>query len=314
MPSFQLPGLLPALSLTAALLLPFASCMCYVSNGSAVLNWGPDSVYQPCSDDSSNPLSTICCAINRPNPSGGNITNGFTQDTCLPSGLCENISTDKNGNIVYAYWRDYCTVSDYTSSKCLDVCTGYGQASSDGTAELTPCGTGNNVTKWCCGHGNTACCSEDSVLNIPISLGVSSASSSVSSSVTTSITSSTTPPTSTSTAEFPFNTTPPPLPSTSTGLTTASKAGIGVGAAAGAIFFIGLSIWVGLFLRRKKKTEAYELQSQQASYGEAPKDAQVSTTPLPELGGREVGELAGEEVMGEGRQKGRRSGELVELG
>ena len=126
MPPLRLPGLLPALSLTLASLFPIASCMCYVSNGSAVLNWGSNSVYQPCSKDSSNPLSTICCAINRDNPSGGNIANGFTQDICLPSGLCQNILVDANGDTVYAYWRDYCTVNDYTSSKCLDVCTGKG--------------------------------------------------------------------------------------------------------------------------------------------------------------------------------------------
>jgi len=126
MPPLRLPGLLPALSLTLASLFPIASCMCYVSNGSAVLNWGSNSIYQPCSRDSSNPLSTICCAINRSNPPGGNIANGFTQDICLPSGLCQNILVDANGDTVYAYWRDYCTVNDYTSSKCLDVCTGNG--------------------------------------------------------------------------------------------------------------------------------------------------------------------------------------------
>ena len=126
MPPLRLPGLLPTLSLTLASLFPITLCMCYVSNGSAVLNWGPNSVYQPCSNDSSNPLSTICCAINRSNPSGGNVANGFTQDICLPSGLCKNILVDANGDTVYAYWRDYCTVIDYTSSKCLDVCTGNG--------------------------------------------------------------------------------------------------------------------------------------------------------------------------------------------
>ena len=37
------------------------------------------------------------------------------------------------------------------------------EASADGTAEVTPCGTNDTVTKWCCGHNNTACCFEDSV-------------------------------------------------------------------------------------------------------------------------------------------------------
>ena len=126
MPSLRLPGLLFSLSLTFASLFSIASCMCYVPNGSAVLNWGPNSAFQPCSHDPSDPLSTICCALNRANPSGGSIFYGPTQDICLPSGLCQNILIDANGDTVYEYWRDYCTVDDYTSSKCLDVCTGNG--------------------------------------------------------------------------------------------------------------------------------------------------------------------------------------------
>lgn len=102
------------------------SCMCYAANGSAVWNWGPESIYQPCSNDSSNPLSTICCATNRANPPGGSISDGFTADICLPSGLCQNILTDEDGTVLYAYWRDYCTISQWTKDKCLKVCTGDG--------------------------------------------------------------------------------------------------------------------------------------------------------------------------------------------
>lgn len=290
MPPLRLPGLFPALSLTLASLFPIVSCMCYSSNGSAVLNWGPDSVYQPCSNDSSNPLSTICCAINRSNPSGGNIANGFTQDICLPSGLCQNILVDANGDTVYAYWRDFCTVNDYKSSKCLDVCTGNGQeASAGGTAELTPCGINDTVTKWCCGHNNTACCFEDSAQNIPVFLGISSTTSTpTSASITT--------------------TSPPPTASSSTssnsGLTTGDKAGIGVGVASGVLFFIGLGLSIACFRpRRKEKPAAYELHTPQGAYSDAPKYAQFSPAPLSELGGGEVSELAAEGTEG-GRGEG----------
>lgn len=101
-------------------------CMCYAQNGSAVFNWGPRSIYQPCSNDTSNPLSTICCATNRSNPPGGSIDDGFTADICLPSGLCQNILTDSDGSTVYSYWRDYCTDSEWREGKCLSVCTGDG--------------------------------------------------------------------------------------------------------------------------------------------------------------------------------------------
>lgn len=293
MPPLRLPGLLPALSLTLASLFPIASCMCYVSNGSAVLNWGSNSAYQPCSRDSSNPLSTICCAINRSNPPGGNIANGFTQDICLPSGLCQNILVDANGDTVYTYWRDYCTVNDYTSSKCLDVCTGNGEASADGTAEVTPCGTNDTVTKWCCDHNNTACCFEDSAQNIPVSLGVSSTSSS---STTTSASATTT------TIPTPSSTTSSNSNNNNTGLTTGDKAGIGVGVAGGAVLFVGLGLSIAWFQRRRKeKPAANELHMPQGAYSDAPKYAQFGPTPLSEMGGVEVSEMAAEEGAEERR-------------
>lgn len=302
MPPLHLPGLLPALSLTFASLFPIASCMCYVSNGSAVLNWGSDSVYQPCSRDSSNPLSTICCAINRSNPPGGNIANGFTQDICLPSGLCQNILVNADGDTVYAYWRDYCTVNDYTSSKCLDVCTGNGEASPGGTAEVTPCGANNTVTKWCCGQNNTACCFEDSAQNIPVSLGVSSTSSSSASSSSTSSSSTSSSSTTTSasatttTISTPSSTTSSNSNNNNTGLTTGDKAGIGVGIAGGAVLFVGLGLSIAWFRRRRKeKPAAYELRTPQGAYSDAPKYAQFSPAPLSEMGGREPSEMAAEE-------------------
>ncbi|OCK85272.1 hypothetical protein K432DRAFT_287065 [Lepidopterella palustris CBS 459.81] len=82
-----------------------------------------DSIYQPCSNDHSNLLSTVCCATNQPNSPGKNIANGFTQDICLLSSLCKNILTDANGEILYAYGKGYCTTNDYKSTKCPDVCT-----------------------------------------------------------------------------------------------------------------------------------------------------------------------------------------------
>jgi hypothetical protein len=167
------------------------------------------------------------------------------------------------------------------------------EASADGTAEVTPCGTNDTVTKWCCGHNNTACCFEDSAQNIPVSLGVSSTSSS---SATTSASATTT------TIPTPSSTTSSNSNSNNTGLTTGDKAGIGVGVAGGAILFVGLGLSIAWFQRRRKeKPAAYELHTPQGSYSDAPKYAQFSPAPLSGMGRGEPSEMAAEEGAEERR-------------
>lgn len=160
------------------------------------------------------------------------------------------------------------------------------EASAGGTAEVTPCGINNTVTKWCCGHNNTACCFEDSAQNIPVFLGISSTTSTPTSA---SITTTTPSPTASST-------------SNNSGLTTGDKAGIGVGVAGGAILFVGLGLSIAWFQRRRKeKPAAYELHTLQGAYSDAPKYAQFSPAPLSGMGGGEPSEMAAEEGAEERR-------------
>ncbi|KAF2471166.1 uncharacterized protein BDR25DRAFT_367896 [Lindgomyces ingoldianus] len=300
-------------------LFAYVSCMCYISNGSAVFNWDANSVYQPCSNDSSNVLSTICCATNRNNPSGGNIANGFTADICLPSGLCQNILTDSGGNKIYAYWRDYCTESDYKSSKCLDACTGDGQHSADGTAPLTPCGDTITATKWCCGVNNTACCSSNNPSDfeqVPISLGQPASSSTPTTASSASVTGSHTsdnPSSISPSVTQPATSTPSSSSSTSSssGLSTGAKAGVGVGAAIGGLVLLAVGVFLGLYARRRKRShaaKAYELP--QTGYADVPEGHRglpahaahhaggyYDQPPAPsEVGGGEINEM-GTEVI-----------------
>lgn len=60
---------------------------CYFANGTALPKTPDYLEYQAC------PGSSICCGINRTNPSNGDPANGFTRDECLPNGLCQNRET-----------------------------------------------------------------------------------------------------------------------------------------------------------------------------------------------------------------------------
>jgi hypothetical protein len=77
--------------------------------------------HQPCSNDTTSPLSTICCALNRTNISGGDKLNGRTNDECLPNGICRNRVLD-HGTMQISYWRETCTSKDWKTGLCLDVC------------------------------------------------------------------------------------------------------------------------------------------------------------------------------------------------
>jgi hypothetical protein len=77
--------------------------------------------HQPCSNDTTSPLNTICCALNRTNISGGDKLNGRTNDECLPNGICRNRVLD-HGTMQISYWRETCTSKDWKTGLCLDVC------------------------------------------------------------------------------------------------------------------------------------------------------------------------------------------------
>ena len=57
---------------------------CRFKNGTALPSEGFYDWYQPC------PGSSVCCALNRDDAPGGNVSLGLTRDECLPNGLCQN--------------------------------------------------------------------------------------------------------------------------------------------------------------------------------------------------------------------------------
>jgi hypothetical protein len=68
--------------------------------------------YQPCSEDPSNPLSTICCATNRKDGA----------DICAPNGLCQ-VGTKKGSPPAAPAWtKPSCTNQDWSEDGCLHVC------------------------------------------------------------------------------------------------------------------------------------------------------------------------------------------------
>jgi hypothetical protein len=62
---------------------------CRFKNGTALPSEGFYNCYQPC------PGSSVCCALNRDNTPGGNVSLGLTRDECLPNGLCQNRATGR---------------------------------------------------------------------------------------------------------------------------------------------------------------------------------------------------------------------------
>jgi hypothetical protein len=77
--------------------LPSVFAQCYYYNGTINTRSG----YRTCSASASSPLSKICCAV---------------WDRCLDNGLCLN--TNEGG-----YWRETCTLPNWNSGGCLDICT-----------------------------------------------------------------------------------------------------------------------------------------------------------------------------------------------
>jgi len=101
-------------------LFTFASATCYWPTGNET--YARDLYeHQPCSNDTTSAVHTICCALNRTNVAGGDILNGRTNDECLPNGICRNRVLN-HGTMQISYWRETCTSKDWKTGKCLDVC------------------------------------------------------------------------------------------------------------------------------------------------------------------------------------------------
>ena len=92
---------------------------CFQSNG----DLEPDFDYQPCNQIPGQP--SMCCATNRtvlageiPNGSGNNLT----VDLCVQNGLCRNDIVVNGGQVKTRYWREDCSVNEWNTDQCLNVC------------------------------------------------------------------------------------------------------------------------------------------------------------------------------------------------
>ncbi|KAF2864942.1 hypothetical protein BDV95DRAFT_613096 [Massariosphaeria phaeospora] len=283
--------LLPTVILLSSLL---ASCRadCYWRNGTK----NPSSSYKPCSRDSSDPLSKICCA---------------DWDSCLPNGICKGVSNEESKDV---YWRESCTESDWGAGGCQELCSN--ESSQIGTdIVVTPCDGSGSSTTWCCGDGADCCSPGSSNPRYTIAAIFGNAVPTPSASSSSSAPSASTQ-TRASTTESPSSTTStaPPPASANSGLSTGAKAGIGVGAALGAIALIGLGIFVAKALHWKKKSstsavpataEPYQAQPLMVDhYGQGPpgwvsppgyygKPAMAAPVPVYEAQGTSPTELSG---------------------
>jgi hypothetical protein len=66
--------------------------------------------YRPCSNDTSEPLSRVCCKI------------GEGEDTCLPNGICQAVAPVPN-EAYGIYFRETCTLRDWEAGGCQDLCS-----------------------------------------------------------------------------------------------------------------------------------------------------------------------------------------------
>ncbi|KAF1846142.1 uncharacterized protein K460DRAFT_417283 [Cucurbitaria berberidis CBS 394.84] len=215
----------PVTILLAFVIFQEVKAACYFRNGTATT-----ADFSPCSNDTSNALSTVCCA---------------TWDTCLPNGLCQ--SYDK------VIWRESCTKKNWDEGGCQEMCSNEREAQRNSNVKVTSCDGKGNVTSttWCCGSSD-ACCTAGSGISVytlasrfgdPIPTPVPSSSTSVASS---SAAVSTSPPAASSSAP----TTP------NGGLTKGAKAGIGAGVALGVIALIALGIFIYKAMQWRKQAQA----------------------------------------------------------
>jgi len=240
---------------------------CFWPNGDSQ----DDTRYRPCSNDTSKPLSHICCA---------------EWHECLPNGLCLSDSG--------AYRRVSCTLSNWEGGGCQDLCTGAIEQRKD-DVQVTPCDNTSTSVWWCCGSSN-ACCSDTSLAKYQVDnvfLG-SISTSSLPSAASSSLQSSTNSPLAISSSSSPS---PSPTASASNNdndaLSTGAKAGIGVGAAIGVIALVTLGVFIGRRTHKKKKEDTRV----ETGYREPDKEA------LPPVYGHEVpatrepAELVGDQIQ-----------------
>ncbi|KAK7184473.1 uncharacterized protein CC84DRAFT_1217372 [Paraphaeosphaeria sporulosa] len=270
-------------SCLATAVLAFGSSSCYYANGTEISN----TEIKQCSDG----VTTVCCALNREN-TPGNETNemGWTQDECVPNGLCQNrYMTD--GVPQTTWWLEYCTNPDPTSSECLDVCRHTRDAA--GGSRMTPCGASSNggynalddtrdSTRWCCGDSDSCCTNNIDVVELPRNFTGHAVTSSASSSSST--------PTASSTSSSQASPTSSPTPTDTkaseagnNGLSTGVKAGIGAGAAVGVIaillaaFFGRKAYGYRKLAKQREAEDKYALQPH--LYGQEHKYAHTDFAP-----------------------------------
>ncbi|KAJ4332769.1 hypothetical protein N0V87_008127 [Didymella glomerata] len=176
------------LSIAPFIALAAAQGKCRFPNGTLLPDDPAWNIYQPCLAE--NGPVTTCCALARSNPPYGNISLEYTQDECLPNGVCMNRITSNEGERLTTWFIDYCTEGgqEDEATKCANVCSTGNQ---ELTAKITPCDGTKNSTKWCCG-GSTDCCSGDSNIK-PVELAqiLGAVSSSVVSGITSATSSAT---------------------------------------------------------------------------------------------------------------------------
>lgn len=285
-----------------------AQARCYFANGTVLPNNADYNEYQPCSG-----VGSICCGTNRDNPAGGNSSNGFTADECLPNGLCQNrITADgvertsyvsKNlvpGNILTSirWWVDFCSDSDINSGNCLNVCDQV--RNSFGNTPLTPCNGRADSERWCCGDSNACCTSNVGVVRLAQVFGGVLSSSIVSSATRTTSLASSTGALTSATASTSGTGSPSSSPSSSSsttpnqgggdsGLSSGAIAGIVIGAVAGlALLAAAIFFW-----RRSAK---YKKQALVPQYAEAPegypggyRDQEHAGVPVEKYGKQQAG-------------------------
>ena len=169
---------------------------CYFANGTAIPKTPDYLQYQACSG------SSICCGLNRSNPSNGDPANGFTKDECLPNGLCQNRVTENGiGEVSYVrsrfseylhhtnslQWVDFCTDSNVSGGNCLDVC--HETKNAFGNTALVPCDGTATSDRWCCGGTNACCTSNVGVVLLAQVLGGTIVNSSTATSSATTLSS-----------------------------------------------------------------------------------------------------------------------------
>ncbi|KAH7119767.1 hypothetical protein B0J11DRAFT_582273 [Dendryphion nanum] len=153
------PHLILSLLVLLTLISPIRA-LCYAPDGLV----DPENKWvNPCSTNSSSPLSKICCQTGWDNPPGGDRAFAPTRDECLPNGLCQNrfYSTKKGEEKSNSteYYRNRCTEKDWKTGACLDVCTSGTGATS--VYQMMPCDGTSASETWCCGN-TTDCCNNPS--------------------------------------------------------------------------------------------------------------------------------------------------------